>query len=477
MQDWSSRARWLAFVTLCLGDLMIVLDSTVVNIALPSIRSHLGFTETGLVWVVNAYLLTYGGFMLLGGRLADLYGQRRLFLGGIAVFTLASLTCGLAQGQAMLVIARAIQGLGGAVVSAVSLSLIMTLFPEGPSRVRAMGYFGFVMAGGGSVGVLLGGLITGTLDWRWIFLINIPIGVAVSLLSLRLLPGGAGEGGEGVRLDLGGAVTVTLSLLLAIYAIVGGDQAGWTSPLTLGLFAAAVALMVLFVFIESRVSAPLVPLGLFRSRNVSVANIISVLWAAGMFAWFFLSALYMQQVLHYGPMKVGLGFLPSNLIMGAFSLKLSAWTVNKWGIRVPLSLGLTIAAIGLVLFALAPVEGEFWLHIMPPMLLLGIGGGMAFNPVLLAAMGGVEPHESGLASGVVNTAFMMGGSIGLAILVSLAAGRTGALTRAGAAQIEALTGGYHAAFLAGAVFAFLAAGLGVLLNEPKGGAAAGIAMH
>lgn len=476
MQDWDSRRRWLAFVTLCLGDLMIVLDSTVVNIALPSIRTHLGFSETALVWVVNAYLLTYGGFMLLGGRLADLYGQRRLFLGGIAVFTLASLTCGLAQGQAMLVVARAIQGLGGAVVSAVSLSLIMTLFPEGPARVRAMGYFGFVMAGGGSVGVLLGGLITGTLDWRWIFLINIPIGVAVSVLSLRLLPGGAGEGGE-AKLDLGGAFTVTLSLLLAIYAIVGGDQAGWTSPVTLGLFAAAVGLMALFVFIESKVHAPLVPLGLFRSRNVTVANIISVLWAAGMFAWFFLSALYMQVVLHYDPMKVGLAFLPSNLIMGAFSLKLSAWTVNRWGIRVPLCLGLAIAAVGLALFAMAPVGGDLWLHIIPPMLLLGIGGGMAFNPVLLAAMGGVEPHESGLASGVVNTAFMMGGSIGLAVLVSLAAGRTGALSRAGVEQIEALTSGYHAAFLAGAAFAFLAALLGVLLKEPKGGTAAGVAMH
>lgn len=464
--EMTSRARWLAFATLCMGDLMIVLDSTIVNVALPTIRSHLGFSEAGLVWVVNAYLLTFGGFMLLGGRLADIYGQRKLFLAGIAVFTLASLACGLANSQTMLVVARALQGLGGAVVSAVCLSLIMNLFPEGPGRVRAMGYFGFVMAGGGSVGVLLGGLITGAFDWRWVFLVNIPIGVLVTFLALRLIPPGERVAQQG-RLDVAGAVTVTTSLLMAVYAIVGGEQMGWTSPRTLGLLFAAAVMMAAFVVIEAKVKAPLVPLSLFKLRNLTTANIIGILWAAAMFAWFFLSALYMQLVLEYDPMQVGLAFLPSNLIMGAFSYKLSAMTVNRFGIRAPLAAGLYLAAIGLGLFALAPANGDFWLHVMPPMLLLGLGAGLAFNPVLLAAMNDVEPQDSGLASGVVNTAFMMGGSLGLAILASLAAAQTSELSRAGAGLKEALTGGYHAAFLAGAVCAALAATAGILLLRPK----------
>lgn len=466
MQSMNSRSRWIAFAVLCLGDLMIVLDSTVVNVALPTLRASLGFTETGLVWVVNAYLLTFGGFLLLGGRLADLYGHRRLFLMGLALFTLASLACGLAVSREMLVIARALQGVGGAVVSALTLSLIMILFPEGPGRVRAMGYFGFVMAGGGSVGVLLGGLITGAFDWRWIFLINIPIGAAVAALALKLLPPRASEAGE-VRLDVAGAATVTLALLLAVYAIVGGEEAGWRSVQTLGLIGAALVLLVAFLAIEARVAAPLVPLGLFRLRNVAVANVVSVLWAASMFAWFFLSALYMQRVLGYDPMAVGLAFLPSNVIMGAFSYKLSAMTVNRFGIRAPLALGLAIAAAGLALFALAPSDGTFLRHILPPMLLLGLGGGMAFNPVLLAAMNDVDPKDSGLASGVVNTAFMMGGSLGLAILASLAAMRSGDLALAGAPPAEALTGGYQLAFGAGAACAAAASLLSGLLLRPS----------
>ena len=460
------RTRWLAFATLCLGDLMIVLDSTIVNVALPSIRESLGFTETGLVWVVNAYLLTFGGFLLLGGRLADLYGQRRLFLIGLVGFTVASLACGLAGGQTALVAARALQGVAGAVVSAVTLSLIMSLFPEGPQRVRAMGYFGFVMAGGGSIGVLLGGLITNLLDWRWIFFVNIPLGAAVFALALRLLPASAPALGDR-RLDVAGAVLVTTSLMLAVYGIVGGEQAGWTSPTTLGLMAAAVVLMAAFLALEAKVPHPLVPLGLFRLRNVSTANVVSVLWAAAMFAWFFLSALYLQLVLGYSPLEVGLAFLPSNLIMGAFSFKLSAMTVTRLGIRTPLAAGLGIAALGLVAFAFAPVGGDFLLHVLPGMLLLGFGAGMAFNPVLLAAMNDVEPSESGLASGVVNTAFMMGGALGLAILASLAAVRTREALAAGAASLEALNAGYQLAFLVGAGCAAAGALISLIFLRPR----------
>jgi EmrB/QacA subfamily drug resistance transporter len=461
------RARWIAFATLCLGDLMIVLDSTIVNVALPSIRESLGFSETSLVWVVNAYLLTFGGFLLLGGRLADLYGQRRLFIGGLAAFTAASIACGLAADQTVLVIARALQGMGGAVVSAVALSLIMSLFPDEKERVRAMGYFGFVMAGGGSVGVLLGGVITNLLDWRWVFYVNIPIGLGVIGLALRLLPAGARFEGHR-RLDVVGAVLITTALMLAVYGIVDGEQAGWTSARTLGLIGGALALFAVFLMVEARVTAPLVPLSLFRLRNVSTANIVSVLWAAAMFAWFFLSALYLQLVLGYTPMQVGLSFLPANLIMGAFSYSLSAKMVHRFGIRTSLCAGLIVASVGLALFGVAPVDGSFVLHVLPAMTLLGIGSGMAFNPILLASMDDVPPEESGLASGVVNTAFMMGGALGLAILASLAGSISHDLLAQGVGDKAALNGGYNLAFLVGAGCALAGAVIAGLFLRPKG---------
>ena len=453
-----NRTRWLALVILCLGDLMIVLDTTIVNVALPSIRADLGFSQTSLAWVVNAYLLTFGGFLLLGGRLGDIFGHRLLFLVGIALFTVASLACGLSSSQHLLEGARAVQGLGGAVVSAVAFSLIMFMFTEPAERAKAMGVFGFVMAGGGSIGVLLGGVLTNSLDWHWIFLVNLPIGVIVFALSLRLLPTAHARPASR-RIDVAGAVTVTVALMLAVYAIVNGNQTGWTSAQTLGLLGAAVALLCLFLVIESRVEVPLMPLGIFRHRNVATANIVGVLWAAAMFAWFFLSALYLQLVLGYSPLKVGLAFLPANLIMGAFSLGLSAKLVMRFGFRKPLAAGLLIAACGLALFARAPVDGTFVRDVLPAMILLGFGAGIAFNPMLLAAMSDVAPEESGLASGVVNTAFMMGGALGLAVLASLAASRTSHL-RATNPAIGALNGGYHAAFIAGALFAVAAAVVG-----------------
>lgn len=460
------RQRWWALMVLCLGVLMIVLDTTIVNVALPSIREDLHFTETSLVWVVNAYMLTFGGFLLLGGRLGDLLGHRRMFLAGLVLFTLASLACGLARGQGLLIAARAAQGLGGAVVSAVSLSLIMNLFTEAGERARAMGVYGFVCAGGGSLGVLLGGLLTSKLSWHWIFLVNIPIGVAVYALCLRLLPAARGAAGGG-KLDVAGALTVTASLMLAVYAVVNGNEAGWTSAQSLGLLGAAALLMALFLAIEARVAEPLMPLALFRLRNVATANVVGVLWAAGMFAWFFVSALYMQLVLGYDAMQVGLAFLPANLIMAAFSLGLSAKLVMRFGIRGPLATGLLMAALGLALFARAPVDGHFAADVLPGMLLLGLGAGIAFNPMLLAAMSDVEPGQSGLASGVVNTAFMMGGALGLAVLASLAAARTAALAGAGAAPVAALAGGYRMTFLAGAVIAAVAAALAAALVRSR----------
>lgn len=457
-----ARKHWIALFVLFAGSLMIVLDTTIVNVALPSIHEDLAFTESSLAWVVNAYLLTFGGFLLLGGRLGDLYGSRRLFLAGIVLFTLASLACGLAQTQTWLIAARAVQGVGGAVVSAVSLSLIMNLFTDPRERAKAMGYFGFVAAGGGSVGLLLGGILTDALDWHSIFLVNIPLGIVVFLLTLAFVPKGSGEESVHMKLDIAGAATITLSLLLAVYAIVGGNEAGWTSTTTLGLLAGAVVLLLIFLRIESKISAPLIPLGLFKLRNLTIANVIGVLWAAAMFAWFFIAALYLQVVLGYGPLQVGLAFLPSNLIMGAFSLGLSAWIVNRFGIKRPLAGGLLLASLGLFLFSLAPAEGSFLIHVLPSMILLGLGAGMAFNPVLLAAMNDVEPQDSGLASGIVNTSFMMGGALGLAILASVAAARTQSLMAAGIDPVLALTSGYHIAFLLGAVAAAGAALIGAL---------------
>jgi EmrB/QacA subfamily drug resistance transporter len=454
--------RWLALIILNLGTLMIVLDATIVNVALPSIRDDLGFTGESLAWVVNAYLLTFGGFLLLGGRLGDLFGHRRLFLIGIVLFTLASLACGLATSQEFLIGARAVQGLGGAIVSAVALSLVMMLFTETGERAKAMGVYGFVASGGGTIGVIAGGVLTDTLNWHWIFLVNIPIGIAVYALSMRLLPPDQVTTGDR-RVDIAGAVTVTVSLMLAVYAIVNGNEVGWMTGQTLGLLAASVVLLGAFLVIESRVSHPLMPLGLFKHRTLATANGVAVLLAGSMFAWFFLTALYLQLVLGYSPLKVGLAFLPSSLIMGAFSLGLSAKLVMRFGIKPPMVAGMLFMAAGLLIYARLPVDGSFVLDILPGSVLLGIGAGMGFNPLLLAAMGDVEPTEAGLASGVVNTAFMMGGALGLAVLASLSASRTNEFLASGDDRLTALTGGYHAAFLVGALFAIAGATLGGLL--------------
>ena len=434
----TERKRWLAFYLLCAGEFMIVIDTTIVNVALPSIQESLRFSDSSLVWVVNAYMVTYGGFLLLGGRLGDLYGQRRWFLLGTALFTVASLVCALANTQGLLVAARAVQGLGGAAVSAIALSLIMNLFTEAGERAKAMGIYGFICAGGGSVGVLAGGVLTSALGWHWVFLVNLPIGALVCAFCFTLLAPDIAPAHKR-RLDVAGAITVTLASMLAIYGIVNSTYA---------LLAVAAVLLAAFLILESRVRDPLMPLRLFRVRSLVVTNVIGVLWAAAMFAWFFISALYMQLVLGYTPMQIGLAFLPPNLIMAAFSIGLSAKLVMRFGLKLPIGIGMLLAAAGLGLLAVAPNGGSFLVHVLPGMLLLGVGCGMALNPVMLAGMSDVDPSESGLASGVLNTSFMMGGALGLAALASLAEAK-----------------GYHAAFAAGALFAFAAAGITLLLDS------------
>jgi EmrB/QacA subfamily drug resistance transporter len=464
MHELSNRERWIALYVLCLATLMIVLDVTIVGVALPSIKDDLDFSQSSLAWVVNGYLLTYGGCLLLGGRLGDLFGHRRLFLIGLGVFTLSSLACGLSTTQGALIASRCVQGVGGAVTSAVSFGLVMTLFTEPHDRAKAMGVMGFVASGGGSIGVLLGGVITDVISWHWIFLVNVPIGALVFLLSLRLLQPHHGFA-TSRRLDVLGAVAVTAALMLAVYAI-NSHPGGWGSGTTIGLIVGAVVLLAGFIFWEARNEQPLMPLRLFKHRNLAVANVAGVLWAAAMFAWFFMSALYLQLVLGYSPLEVGLAFLPGNLIMGALSIGISAKLVMQYGYRKPLAAGLLTAAVGLALVARAPVDGNYFVDVLPSMVLLGFGAGIAFNPVLLSAMGDVEPQEAGLASGIVNTSFMMGGALGLAVLASIASSRTSSL--GGASSLSALTSGYHAAFIGGAICALLAAGLGVaLLHEAR----------
>lgn len=459
-QDAYREKRWQALMIVCLATLMIVLDTTIVNVALPSIKLELGFSDVSLAWIINAYLLTFGGFLLLGGRLGDLYGQRNLFICGVSLFTLASLACGVASTQWTLVAARGFQGVGGALVTATALSLIIHLFTDPIERAKAIGAYSFVCAGGGSIGVLLGGVLTHTYDWHSIFLVNLPLGIIVLGLTCRLLP--PAEKTKRGSLDVAGAITIIAALMLAVYAIMNGNHAGWGSMETLSLLALAASLFMLFLSIEVRVKEPLVPLRLFRLRNLSTANLIGILWATSMFAWFFLCALYLQQVLGYTPLEVGLAFLPANVVMAVCSLSLSSRLIIRYGIKPPLVLGLALAAGGLLLLARAPANGDFLFDVLPGMLLLGWGAGMAFNPVLVAAMNDVDVSESGLASGIVNTSFMMGGALGLAIISSLASYHRDHLVDIGVAPLAALSGGYGMAFLAGALLALTASLIGAV---------------
>ncbi|MGI8911785.1 MAG: MFS transporter [Rubrobacteraceae bacterium] len=463
------RRRWLALLLVCAAQLMIVVDGTIVNVALPAIQDSLRFSETGLSWVVNAYLLTFGGFLLLGGRAGDLFGRRRVFAFGLALFTFASLLCGIVGSQGLLVAARALQGIGGAIIAPAALSIIITTFKDPQDRARAMGIWAFVVSGGASIGVLLGGVLTQTMGWPWIFFVNLPVGLLALALCRPLLdpdPKPEKRGG----FDLPGAFLVTTSLVAVVYAIVGAAQ---SSPsFTVFFLLRSTSLVSVFVAVEWRASAPLVPPGVFsRSRNLTVSNVVMALAVVGMVGWFFFSALYLQRVLGYDSLATGLAYLPATVTLGAISQGPAARAVNRFGIKPTIIGGLGLMAAGLLLFARAPVGGSFLVDVLPAMLVLGVGAAFGFMAVILASTTGVAESEAGLASGLVNTSQQMGGALGLAALAAFAA-LVAAASAAGVSSsqstVAALNTGYHAAFLAGAVCVVLGALIAaVMLRLPK----------
>jgi EmrB/QacA subfamily drug resistance transporter len=461
----SDRRRWLALYVLCTGMLMIVLDATVVNVALPTIQDDLGFSQSNLAWVVNAYLVAFGGLLLLSGRIGDLIGQRRIFLIGLAVFTSASLVCAVAQSQGVLIGARFVQGVGGALTSAVILGMIVTMFPEPREQAKAIGVFGFVASAGGSIGLLAGGVLTQAINWHWIFFINLPIGVLTGLLAMRLVDGREGIGlGQGA--DIPGAVLITGGLMLGVYTILEVGNHGWGSTFTLGLGAVSLALLALFVVRQARIANPLMPLRLFRSPNVVGANVIQALLVAGMFGMFFLGALYLQRILHYDALQVGLAFLPATIAMGTMSLRVSEPLIMRFGPRSTLIPSLGLMAVGLLLFARTPVDGNYVTDVAPAIFVIGLGAGLGFPSLMTLAMSGATLEDSGLASGLVNTSVQVGGAIGLAVLATLATGRTDGLLADGASNASALNSGYHLAYLIGVGLVLAAIVVAVRVLEP-----------
>ncbi|HSI80864.1 MAG TPA: DHA2 family efflux MFS transporter permease subunit, partial [Solirubrobacterales bacterium] len=463
----AERARWIALLVLCTGFLMIILDQTIVNVALPTIQDDLEFSQSGLAWVVNAYLIAFGGLLLLSGRIGDLIGRNRVFVAGLGVFTLASLLCGLAQSQAMLIGARFLQGAGGAMASAVILGMIVTMFPKPGEQARAIAVYSFVASAGGAIGLLAGGVLTQALSWHWIFFVNLPIGIVALIAATRLL---ARERGIGLDrgADVPGAVLIVAALMLGVYAIVGAAEEGWGSAQTLGLGGVAVGLLAAFIARESLTGQPLVPLRIFRSRNVSGANVVQALMVGGLFGVFFLGALFMQRVLAYDAIEIGLAFLPVALSIGALSLGLSARMITRFGARTTLIPGLVLISAGLLYFQRVPLEASYIADIFPAMLLIGVGAGLSFPSLMTLAMSGATASDSGLASGLVNTSMQIGGALGLAVLATLSTSRSDSLLAAGEALPVALTDGYQLAFVisAGLVLAALALAVTVLRPEP-----------
>jgi EmrB/QacA subfamily drug resistance transporter len=460
----TDRSRWVALAVLCVGMLMIVLDTTVVNVALPVIQADLGFSQSGLAWIVNGYLIPFGGLLLLAGRLGDLLSRRDVFLAGIAMFTASSLLCGLAQNQWMLIAARFVQGVGGAMTSAVILGMIVTMFPEPREQARAIGFYSFVASAGGAVGLLAGGVLTQGLSWHWIFFINIPIGVATWVFALRLFGRDKGIGfGRGT--DTLGAVLITAALMLGVYTIVSpAAEYGWSAGPTLELGACALALLVAFVVREATARNPLIPLRIFRSRIVSGANVIQALTVAGMFGMFFLGVLYLQRVLGYGAFETGLAFLPTTIVMGTLSVRYAEPLITRFGARTTLLPGLVLIAAGLGLFARVPVNGHYLIDVLPTTLLLGTGIGISFPALMTLGMSGATDDDAGLASGLVNTTMQVGAALGLAVLATLSATRTAGLLTHGDSPIAALAQGYSLGFVvaAGLVVAALAVAVTVL---------------
>jgi EmrB/QacA subfamily drug resistance transporter len=463
----SDRSRWSALVVLCVGVLMIVLDATVVNVALPSIQSDLGFSQADLAWVVNAYLIAFGGLLLLAGRLGDLVSRRGVFLAGLTVFTVASLLCGAAQSKEMLVGARFVQGVGGAMTSAVVLGMIVTMFPEPREQAKAIGVYSFVASAGGSIGLLAGGVLTQAINWHWIFFVNVPIGVATAIAARRLIHKDAGIGIR-AGADVLGAVLITSALMLLVYTIVKpAAEDGWGAGRTLAYGAVALALLGAFVAREATARTPLMPLRIFRSRNVAGANLIQALTVAGMFGMFFMGALYLQRVLGYDPLEIGLAFLPTTVVMGGLSLFYAEKLITRFGARRTLVPGLGLVAAGLLLFTRAPVDGSYVTDVLPVMLLIGTGVAVCFPALMTLAMSGATPSDAGLASGLVNTTVQVGGALGLAVLATLAATETGS-RRAGGEQVAAaLNGGYHLAYAIGAGLVLVAIGIALTVLRPE----------
>jgi EmrB/QacA subfamily drug resistance transporter len=441
---------WLALWILSAGSLMIILDQTIVNVALPFIAQDLGFGQTGLAWVVNAYLIAFGGLLLLAGRLGDLLGRKRVFLAGLAVFTAASLWCGLATSPGTLIVARFAQGAGGAISSSVTLGMLVTLFPAPLDRAKAIGVYSFVGAGGASVGLLLGGVLTQALSWHWIFFVNVPIGIVVAFLGVRVLTDDRGSGWRGGA-DVVGAALVTSALMLSVLTILKGADFGWGSARTAALAVLALGLLAAFIAREKAAVNPLLPLGIFRSSTLSGGNLVLALMLAGMFGQFFLGTLYLQRVLGYEPLDVGLAFLPVAVTIGGLSVGLSPRLNRRFGERAALLPSLVLITAGLGLLARVPVDGHYFPDVLPALLLLGVGGGLAFPALIGLAMSGATAENAGLASGLVNTTQQVGGALGLAVLATLAAARTDAAVAGGASRAVALTVGYDAGFALAAV--------------------------
>ena len=444
------RSRWVALVVMCLGMLMIVLDVTIVNVALPSIQANLGFSQSGLAWVVNAYLIAFGGLLLLAGRLGDLAGRRKVFLAGLALFTVASLVCGMSMSQSMLIGARFVQGIGGALTSAVILGMIVTLFPEPREMAKAIGVYAFVASAGGAVGLLAGGILTQAINWHWIFFVNLPIGIATAALALRVIPRDFGAGlSKGA--DVAGAALITGAMMLSVFTIVKpAAEDGWLASRTLVFGAVSLVLLAGFIVRQLTARNPLMPLRILAARNIAGANLIQVLSVAGMFGTFFLGSLYLRRILGYDPLQIGLAFLPVTVTMAVLSVRYTERLSARFGVRPTMITGLTLIAASLVVFAQAPVHGSYLEYIFPVTLLLGTGAGLAFPTLMTVAMSGTTPADAGLASGLVNTTAQVGGAVGLAVLATVSAGRTSTLAAHGASQLAALNGGYHLAFWIGA---------------------------
>jgi EmrB/QacA subfamily drug resistance transporter len=460
----ADRSRWTALVVLCAGMLMIVLDVTIVNVALPSIQASLGFSQAGLAWVINAYLISFGGLLLLAGRLGDLAGRRNVFLTGLALFTVASMVCGLAQSQGMLVGARFVQGIGGALTSAVILGVIVTLFPEPREMAKAIGVYAFVASAGGAVGLLAGGILTQAINWHWIFFVNLPIGIVTAILALRVVPR---DRGTGLRngADVAGALLITGAMMLSVFTIVKpAAEDGWLAGRTLAFGAASLVLLAGFIVRQRTARNPLMPLRILAGRKIAAANLIQVLGVAGMYGMFFLGALYLREMLGYSPLQIGLAFLPVAVVMGALSVRYTERLATRFGARTTLVAGLALIAGALFLFTQAPVHGGYVLHDLPVMVLMGAGAGLAFPALMTVAMSGATPADAGLASGLVNTTAQVGGALGLAVLATVSAGRTSTLAARGVGTLAALNGGYHLAFgiAGGLVVAAIAVALAAL---------------